>query len=74
MLLIQVYAPTSQRSQEELKKFYEFLDPAKHQCKLQEIVLVMADFSTKVRKTKEVDITWKCRLGLSKKCGERFIE
>ena len=52
MSIIQVYALTSEHTDEEIEAFYEDFDKAKRQCKSQEIVLVMGDLNAKVGKGK----------------------
>ena len=46
--IIQVYAPTSASSEEELEAFYNDLDVAYKQCGSQEMVVVMGDLNAKV--------------------------
>ena len=46
--VIQCYAPTAERSEEEIEKFYQQLDQAVRQCKSQDIRLVMGDINAKV--------------------------
>ena len=46
--IIQVYAPTADKSEEEHEQFYNDLEMAKSQCKSQDIVIVIGDFSAKV--------------------------
>ena len=45
--IIQVYAPTSASSEEEIEAFYNDLDDAYKQCGSQEIVVVMGDLNAK---------------------------
>ena len=46
--IIQVYAPTSASSEEEIEAFYNDLDDAYKQCGSQEMVVVMEDLNAKV--------------------------
>ena len=46
--MIQVYAPTSASSEEEIETFYNELDGAYKQCGSQEMVVVMGDLNAKV--------------------------
>ena len=46
--IIQVYAPTSASSEEEIEAFYNDLDDAYKQCGSQEMVVVMGDLYAKV--------------------------
>ena len=72
-VITQVYAPMSDNSEEDLDRFYEVPENTK-QFKLQEMVLVMGNFKTKVGETKAADIKGKYWLGLKTKWGERFTE
>ena len=46
--IIQVYAPTSANSEEEIEAFYNDLDDAYKQCDSQEMIVVMGDLNAKV--------------------------
>ena len=46
--IIEVYAPTSASSEEEIEAFYNDLDDAYKQCGSQEMVVVMGDLNAKV--------------------------
>ena len=46
--IIQVYAPTSASSEEEIEAFYNDLVDAYKQCGSQEMVMVMGDLNAKV--------------------------
>ena len=46
--IIQVYAPTSDHSDEEIDEFYEQLDSAKRQAGSQDVIMVMGDLNAKV--------------------------
>ena len=50
--LIQVYAPTSGSSVEDLEEFYGILDYAVKQCKNNEIKIIMGDLNAKVGRGK----------------------
>ena len=41
--IIQVYAPTADKSDEEIDQFYEQLEEAKIKCKSQERIFVLGD-------------------------------
>ena len=45
--IIQVYAPTSASSEEEIEAFYNYLDDAYKQCGSQEMDVVMGDLNAK---------------------------
>ena len=46
--IIQVYAPTSASSEEEIEDFYSDLEDAHKKCGNQDIVIVMGDLNAKV--------------------------
>ncbi|GFO12028.1 endonuclease-reverse transcriptase [Plakobranchus ocellatus] len=48
--IIQVYAPTSACSDDDIQKFYEELEEAKTQCSQQNPLIIMGDFNAKFRK------------------------
>ncbi|KAG1681055.1 DNA replication licensing factor MCM5 [Nymphon striatum] len=51
--IIQVYAPTSASTDEEIELFYNQLDKAKEQCKPNEVQVIMGDFNAKVESLQE---------------------
>ena len=61
--IIQVYAPTSNSTDEEIDKFYEDLDKTKKQCKSQEVVILMGDLNAKVGNQMVENVTGKHSLG-----------
>ena len=46
--IIQVYAPTSASTEEELDNFYKEVETAKKQCKVQAPIIIMGDLNAKV--------------------------
>ena len=52
--IIQVYAPTSASSEEEIEDFYSDLEDAHNKCSNQDIVIVMGDLNAKVTHYKKV--------------------
>ena len=46
--IIQIYAPTSTSTEEDIDAFYLDLEKAKKQCKSQDPVIIMGDFNAKV--------------------------
>ncbi|GFN99355.1 craniofacial development protein 2-like protein [Plakobranchus ocellatus] len=72
--IIQVYAPTANSNDEDLDKFYNDLDTAKTQCKSQDPLIIMGDFSAKLGKDKVDDIVGKHGLGIRNERGEKLIE
>ena len=72
--IIQVYAPTSKRPEEEVDKFYDDLEKAKSQCKSQEVKIIQGDFNAKVGKGRRDDIIGEYGLGESNERGDRLFE
>ena len=70
---IQVYAPTSASSNEELEVFYEQVEKAKGQCKSQEIVITMGDLNAKVGSTAD-EVVGPFGLGERNERGDRWVE
>ena len=61
--IIQVYAPTSDSSEEEIEKFYDTLEEAKRQCGSQDNIIIMEDLNAKVGSALYKDIVGKHGLG-----------
>ncbi|XP_063594245.1 craniofacial development protein 2-like [Penaeus indicus] len=72
--IIQVYAPTSEHTEEEVEAFYEEVEQAKKQCKSQDIVMIMGDLNAKVGKGREGDTVGPHGLGERNERGESWIE
>ena len=51
--IIQIYAPTSTSSDEDIEKFYGNLEQAKVQCRQQDTLIIMGDFNAKVGEGRE---------------------
>ncbi len=64
--LIQIYAPTTESTEEEVERFYEKLDAAMKQCKSQEIKIVMGDMNAKVGQGRYEDSVGSHGLGARK--------
>ena len=74
MAIIQVYAPTSDHSDEEVEEFYEELDKARKACKAQEVLIVMGDLNAKVGRGKEEQVVGPYGLGERNMRGDRWVE
>ena len=72
--IIQVYAPTSDSSEEEIHKFYDTLEEAKRQCGSQDIIIIMGDLNAKVGSELCEDIVGKHGLGTQNVRGERWVQ
>ena len=71
LFIIQVYAPNSDSSEEEIEKFYDTLDEAKRQCRSQYIIIIMEDLKEKVGNKLYEDIVGKQGLGTQNERGKR---
>ena len=70
--LIQVYAPTSASTEEELEEFYETLQKEKDSKKRQDILNIAGDFNAKVgRKRNKEENSTDGNAGLGEKTRER---
>ena len=72
--IIQIYAPTSESSDEELDTFYDDLRSATKQCKSQDNIIIQGDFNAKVGEGREGDIVGKYGLGARNENGEKLIQ
>ena len=76
--IIQIYAPTADKSEEEHDQFYNDLEMAKSQCKSQDIVIVIGDFNqgfnAKVGDERYEDTVGPHGLGHRNERGEKLIE
>ena len=72
--VMQVYAPTSVSTEEELEEFYEELDKCEKECKDHEVYIVMGDFNAKVERGRHTDIVGSEGLGEMNRRGEKLME
>ena len=72
--IIQVYAPTSNSTEEELEEFYQELDKARQQCKPHEVTVIMGDLNAKVGNGREGEIVGDFGLGRRNERGDRWVE
>ena len=72
--IVQVYAPTSSSTEEELDDFYDDLYRAFIQCKSQEVILVMGDINAKVGKGRQQDIVGPHGLGRRNERGDTWVQ
>ena len=72
--IIQVYAPTADKDEEELEKFYEAVETAEKQLKSQDIRIVMGDFNSKVGSERSDSVVGPFGIGEKNERGERLIE
>ncbi|GFO12223.1 MORC family CW-type Zinc finger protein 3 [Plakobranchus ocellatus] len=72
--IIQVYAPTSACSDDDIEKFYEELEEARTQCSQQNPLIIMGDFNAKVGEGREENIVGPHGLGTRNLRGEKLVE
>ncbi|GFS05752.1 craniofacial development protein 2-like [Elysia marginata] len=71
--IIQVYAPTSTSSEEEIKTFYEELKKAMSECTSQDPLIIMGDFNAKVGQHRNEKAVGKNGLGIRNERGEQLV-
>lgn len=74
MNIIQTYAPTADKEDNEVEEFYAELDDIYRNIKTNEITLVMGDFNAKVGRLKVEGHTGSFGLGERNDRGDRLIE
>lgn len=72
--IIQVYAPTADKSDEDLELFYQQIDKALKVTKSNEINILMGDFNAKVGRGRVENIVGSYGLGERNNRGDRLIE
>ena len=72
--VIQVYAPTTDHSEEEIDEFYEQLETAKRQTGSQDVVMVMGDLNAKVGAGSSGHAVGPFGLGVRNERGDRWAE
>ena len=74
VVIIQVYAPTSTHSDQEIEDFYENIKKAIDQIKKTDILVVMGDLNAKIGKGKVDDIVGEYGLGERNERGDRLLQ
>jgi len=72
--IIQVYAPTASKSDQEIEDFYSQLKQLGTSTKKHDINIVMGDFNAKVGKGKVADIIGDYGLGTRNERGDRLLQ
>ena len=73
LAVVQVYAPTSDYSDEEVEEFYENLQEVLKQVKSTDVLLILGDFNAKVGTTAMSTCLGKYGLGKTNERGETLI-
>ncbi|XP_063601937.1 craniofacial development protein 2-like [Penaeus indicus] len=72
--IIQVYAPTTASSEEEIDKFYDTLEKAKQQCKSTDVTMILGDLNAKVGIETDGETVGKFGLDTQNDRGERWLQ
>ena len=74
IMVIQVYAPTSNAEEAEVEWFYEDLQDVLEQTPKKDTLFVIGDWNAKVGSQKTLRVTGKFGLGVQNEAGQRLIE
>jgi len=72
--VIQVYAPTSNTEEAEVKRFYEDLQDLLELTPKKEVLFIIGDWNEKVGSQETPGVTGKFGLGIQNEVGQRLIE
>ena len=72
--IIQVYAPTSQHSDDTIDGFYDQVDEVRRQCKSNEVTIVMGDLNAKVGRGRSGDAVGDFGLGVRNERGDKWVD
>ena len=72
--VIQVYAPTSNTEEIEVKQFYEDLQDLLEITPKKDVVFIIRDCNAKVGSQETPGVTGKSDLGIQNEAGQRLIE
>ncbi|RWS06003.1 endonuclease-reverse transcriptase-like protein [Dinothrombium tinctorium] len=72
--ILQIYAPTSDASEDEIERFYSSLEEALQQVPKKDIIYIMGDFNAKVGCQEEERIAGKFGLGDRNDAGDRLVQ
>ena len=74
IMVIQVYAPTSNAEETEVEWFYEDLQDLLELTPKKDVLFIIGDWNAKVRSQETPGITGKFGLGMRNEAGQRLIE
>jgi len=74
IIVIQVYAPTSNAEEAEVERFYEDLQDLLELTPKKDVLFIIGDWNAKVGSQETTGITGKFGLGIQNEAGQRLIE
>ena len=74
IMVIQVYAPTSNAEEAEIEQFYEDLQDLLELTPKKDILFIIGDWNAKVGSQETPGVTGKFGLGVQNEAGQRLIE
>ena len=74
IMVIQVYAPTSNTEEAEVERFYEDLQDLLELTPKEDVLFIIGDWKAKVRSQETPGVTGKFGLGIWNEAGQRLIE
>ena len=74
IIVIQVYAPTSNAEEAEIERFYEDLQDLLEQTPKTDVLFIIRDWNAKVGSEEIPGITGKFGLGVQNEAGQRLTE
>ena len=72
--VIQVYAPTSNAEESEVKRFYEDLQDLLELTPPKDVLFIIEDLNAKVESQETPEVTGRFGLGIRNEAGQRLIE
>ena len=73
IIVIQVYAPTSNAEEADVERFYEDLQELLELTPPKDVLFIIGDWNAKVGSQKTPEITGKFGLGIQNEAGQRLI-
>ena len=74
IMVIQVYAPTSDAEEAEVERFYEDLRDLLELTSKKDVLFIIGDWNAKVGSQETPGVTCKFGLGIQNEAGQRLIE
>ena len=74
IMVIQVYAPTSNAEEAEVERFYEDLQDLPELTPKMDVFFIIGNWNTKVGRQELPEVTGKFGLGAQNKAGQRLTE